>query len=95
MLQPDDVGMPIELPQKYYFAEGALGISCILKCIKHFLDGNNIFSVLIDGLPNHSVGSLAQLLEDFEFAEDMRLHFLCHLFVNYISLNTTDYSLIP
>ena len=39
MLQSDDVGVAIQLPQKDDFTECALGIGGILECIEHFFDG--------------------------------------------------------
>lgn len=78
VLQRNDVGVPAELPEKNDLAEGALGIGGILECIKDLLDGDGTLSLLVDCLPNDSVGSLAKLLHDFEFAQDMGLYFFCH-----------------
>jgi hypothetical protein len=42
-----------------YLSIGALGIGGILKGVEDFLESYNCFGLLIDGLPNNSVGSLA------------------------------------
>jgi hypothetical protein len=41
---------------------------------EHYLLG-----ALVDGLPHHAVGPLAQLLQDLELPQDVRLQFLGHV----------------
>ena len=68
ILEPDYVGIAIEFPEENHFPECALGIGCILKCIEHFFDSHNVFRLLINRLPNNSISSLAQLLQNLEFS---------------------------
>lgn len=72
-VQIDDVGMAPEFAEEHDFAVGALGIGSVLEGIEDFLEGDCLLGFLVDGLPDHSVGSLAQLLEDLVLLEDVGL----------------------
>lgn len=61
-----------------YLSECSLGIRSIVKSIKDFLESHDLFSLLVDGLPDDAVGSLAKLLQNVKFAQDVWLNFLCH-----------------
>ncbi len=58
ILKSDDVFMARQFLQEDNLSECALGISCVLKSIEILLKGHNILRLLINGLPNDSVGSL-------------------------------------
>ena len=78
VLQSDNVGVSVQFSKKNNLSKGSLGIGCILKGIKNLFDGNNIFCLFIDGLPDNSIGSLSQLLKYLKFVEDMWLNFFRH-----------------
>jgi hypothetical protein len=55
----DDVGVAVELLQEDDFAVGALGVGGVLEGVEYFLQGHHLLGLLIDGLPDHAVGSLS------------------------------------
>jgi len=59
ILQSNDVLMAGQLLQKDDFAESSLGVSGVLKGVKVFLESDDFFCSLVNGLPNDTVGSLA------------------------------------
>ena len=63
ILKADDVLMPGELLQEYDLSECALGISCILKSVKIFLQRHDLFGLLVDCLPDDTIRSLAYIKE--------------------------------
>lgn len=87
MLQAHDIRMPVQLPQEDHFSEGSLGVRGILKCIEYFFYGHYSFGLFVDSFPHHPVGSFAELLQNLELLEDVRLHFFCH-YMSVIILST-------
>ena len=81
-----DIRMAVELLQEYhlrydilYLAICSLRISRILKGIEYLLQCHDLLCLLIHRLPNHAVCALAQLLQDLELFQDVRLQFLGHV----------------
>ena len=60
--------MAVELLKEDDFSICALGISGILESIEDFLQCDNLLALLIYGLPDHSVSTLSQLLEDLKLS---------------------------
>lgn len=68
-----DVRVAVQLLQEYhlgyqnlYLAVGSLRISGILKGIEYLLQCHDLLCLLIHCLPNHTVRSFTQLLQDLE-----------------------------
>ncbi len=59
ILQSDDVLMPRQLLQKDNLSKSTLGIRCILKGIKVFLERHNVLGLLINGFPHDTVSALS------------------------------------
>ena len=59
VLQPNNVLVPSELLKENDLAEGALRVSSILESVEVLLQGNDLLSALIDGLPHDTVRSLS------------------------------------
>lgn len=58
-----------------------MGVSGIVKGVEHFLEGDDLFGLLINGFPHNAVGALAHPLQDVELLEDMGFHFFSHGFI--------------
>lgn len=77
--QRDYVGVSVEFLQEddldvrwRYLSVGALRIGGVLESVEDFLEGHCLTCLLVYCLPDHPVGSFAQLLQDLEPAEDVR-----------------------
>ena len=93
VLQSDNIGVSVELSKENDLSKSSLSIGCILKSIENLLDGYNIFSMFVDGLPNDSIGSLSQLLEDLKFVQNMWLNFFRHSSLQVVKYNITYFTL--
>jgi len=76
----DYVGVPVEFLQEddldmwwKYLSVGALRIGGVLESVEDFLQGHCLACLLVYCLPDHPVCAFAQLLQDLEPAEDVRL----------------------
>lgn len=67
----DDVIMIAKLLQEHNLSEGTLGISSILKSVENLLQSDGFSCLFVNGLPNHTISSFAEFLEDFVFTEHM------------------------
>ena len=79
ILKPDDVFMAIQLLQEDNFPKCPLRIRGVLKSIKILLKCDNLLGAFVNGLPDNTVGSLAELLENLVLLQDMGLDFLSHI----------------
>jgi hypothetical protein len=61
ILQADNVLMTGQLLQEDDFSEGTLSICCVLKGVKVLLESHYILGLLINGLPDDTISSLAYL----------------------------------
>lgn len=86
--------MAVELAKEDNLAEGSLSISGVLKSIKDLFDGNDIFGLLIDCLPDNSVGSFAKFLKYLKFVEDVWLNFFRHCSLYIVKYNKPIYKSI-
>lgn len=80
LLQLDDVRV-LELHEKHDFAVGTLGVGGIVKCVEILLESLDFFVFIVDYLPDMTVGTTADFLDDFELAQDVRLQVLSHIFI--------------
>ena len=73
ILQANNVLVARQLLQEDDFPECTLSICCVLECIKVLLQRHDVLCLLVDGLPNDTVGTLAynrhsdQTLMAFEY----------------------------
>ena len=58
ILQADDILMARQLLQEDDFSESSLCVRCVLKGVEILLEGDDIFSLLVDGLPHDTIRSL-------------------------------------
>ena len=49
-----------------------------MKSVENFLDGDDLLPLTVDSLPDDSVGSLSELLNDLVFLENMWFDLLSH-----------------
>lgn len=74
----DDVFVSIELLQVHDFSVGSLSIGGVLESVVYFLESHQLIGLLVSGLPNYSVGSFAQFLENFILFLNVIIDFITH-----------------
>jgi len=79
VLQPYNVFVTIKFLQENNLSEGTLGISRVLEGVEVLLESDDLLSSFVDCFPDNTVGTLAQLLENFILLKDMSLDFFSHL----------------
>lgn len=78
VLKSNDVLVTIQLLQEDDLTESPLSIGGVLKGIEVLLQGYNLFSPLVNGLPDDTVSSFTQLLDDLVLFEDVRFNLFRH-----------------
>ena len=54
------------------------GVEHLRNSRYNFFERNDLLELSVDGLPDDSVGALAELLDDLELLEDVGLYFFSH-----------------
>ena len=79
ILEPDNVLVASKLLEEDDLAESPLSIRGVLEGVKVLLESDNFLGPLVDGLPDDSIGSFAQLLQDFVLSQHVGFKFFRHL----------------
>mmetsp|Transcript_69371 Transcript_69371/g.187542 ORF Transcript_69371/g.187542 Transcript_69371/m.187542 type:complete len:334 (-) Transcript_69371:17-1018(-) len=77
--EPDDVLVPVQLLQEHNLPESPLRVRGILEGVEALLQGHHLVGLLVDRLPNDTVGPATQLLHDLVLLEDVLVDLLAHL----------------
>lgn len=59
VLQSDDVFVPSKFLQEDDFSKRPLSISCVLECIKVFLQCHYVLGLFVNGFPDNTIGALS------------------------------------
>jgi hypothetical protein len=99
--QRDQIRVAAKLAKEADLPVRWLGVRSVLECIVRLLDGNNAARLLVERLPNNTVGALPDFLKDLVAAGDLAIEkvdvlvLLRHLAVKFaIRVSMLTYSVI-
>ena len=79
ILEPDNVLVASKFLEEDNLTESPLSICGVLEGVKVLLESDDFLGSLVDGLPDDSIGSLAQLLQDFVLSQHVGFKLFRHL----------------